>query len=107
MTPTSPDIASIRRHREGVRDGAANTDVPAPVGDNSSVSEAAMTERAHVTAAVVQSSRSASESLQRTFNAATQPQTGQTRTGSTGDGARPQTGQPGTAKDKGSGPRSV
>jgi hypothetical protein len=112
MTPTSPEVAFKRGHREKVRDTGANSDVPRSTGDQSDVSEAAMTARAHETAAALQNAGPAtlsglSPDLQRTFNAATQPQTGQTRTGSTGDGARPQTGQPGTAKDKGSGPRSV
>jgi hypothetical protein len=106
MTTASPEIASRRAHRGRDRDAAANTDTPTPTGANSRVSESAMTARAHDTAAAVQSAQSAIDSLQKTVNAATRP-AGQARTGSTGDGARQQTGQPGTARGKDSGPRSV
>ncbi|MEV5966118.1 hypothetical protein AB0L70_30395 [Kribbella sp. NPDC051952] len=108
MTPRS----AAQMHREAVRDAGANSDVPPQTGDNSGVSEAAMTARAQGTAAALQNAGPATSSglspdLQRTMNAATQPQTGQTRTGGSGDGAAPKTGQTGKARDKGAGPRSV
>ena len=105
MTTTSPEVAVRRSHREKVRDAAANTDVPAELGDNSSVSERAMTDRAHGTAAAVQnagvgSSSGLSDDLKRSTNAATLPRVGPGLGSGTGDGARPQTGAQGTGQNQ-------